>query len=181
MEFSRVPLSIALVALSAVSVLKRSMKVLLSILVLRFLSVQGSQISSVDPIQTTFDACDANQDNDLTLDEVKDDGCMKILENLFGVLKEVVQEKFLEIVSEIDDQSLDRSTLLLPSWTEKLFCALISSNTKFYSDGECRLCDCDAEGTDGTCDATTGICNCKDGWYGNECDESKYNCTNTEG
>ena len=150
------------------------MKVLLSILVLGFLSAQGSEFSSVDPLQTAFHACDANQDNGLTLDEIKDDGCMKILENLFGVTKEVVQDKFLEIVSEIDDQSLDRSTLLLPSWTEKLFCALISSNTKFYSDGECQDCNCNYEGADGTCGSTTGICNCKDGWFGNNCGISEY-------
>ena len=162
MELSRVPLSKTLVALSSVSLLKRNMKVLLSILVLGFLSVQGSDFSSVDPLQTAFHACDANQDNGLTLDEIKDDGCMEILESLFGVTEDVVLEKFQEIVNEVEGQSLDRFTLL--SYAAVSWCALTSSNTKFYSDGECQDCNCDNEGADGTCDAT-GICNCKDGLY----------------
>ena len=172
MELSRVPLSITLVGLSSVSLLKRNMKVLLSILVLGFLSVQGSEFSSVDPLQTAFHACDANQDNGLTLDEIKDDGCMEILESLFGVTEDVVLEKFQEIVNEVEGQSLDRFTIT--SWTAQALCALTSSNTKFYSDGVCQDCNCDSANHDGTCGSTTGICNCKDGWFGNNCGISEY-------
>ena len=164
-------------ALSSVSLLKRNMKVLMLILVLGFLSVQGSQFSSVDPLQTAFHACDANQDDGLTLEEIKEEDCMEILEPLFGVTEDVVLEKFQEIVNEVEGQSLDRYTV--PNYVERLMCPVLSSNTKFYSNGECQFCNCEGAQYNGTC-STTGICNCNDGWYGNEC-ESEYNCTNTEG
>ena len=69
---------------------------------------------------SVFDACDANGDTQLTLDEVKEYGCMDILENLSGLTEDKVQEKFLEMVKNTDGQSLDRSLGL--SRLSKSFC-----------------------------------------------------------
>ena len=71
--------------------------------------LSGSQSSSIDPMLTVFDACDANGDTQLTLDEVKEYGCMDILENLSGLTEDKVQEKFLEMVG--NGQFLDRITV----------------------------------------------------------------------
>ena len=79
-----------------------------NILLLGIFLLPGSQSSSIDPMLTVFDACDANGDTQLTLDEVKEHGCMDILENLSGLPKDIVQEKFLEMVD--NGQSLDRIT-----------------------------------------------------------------------
>ena len=91
-----------------------------TIFLLGIFLLPGSQSSSIDPMLTVFDACDANGDTQLTLDEVKELGCMDILENLSGLTEDKVKEKFLEMVKNTDGQSLDRSLGL--SRLSKSFC-----------------------------------------------------------
>ena len=156
------------------------MKVLLSILVLGFLSVQGSQFSSLDPLQTAFAVCDANQDDGLTLEEIKDEDCMEILENLFGVTADVVLEKFLEIVNDVDGQSPDRLDLpdaqdrsSLLDFLERMTCRPSYNVYYSYDERECKDCDCYLYGrVNRSCDSD-GICSCKEGWHGDKCDQSK--------
>ena len=60
-------------------------------------------MASVNPIQTTFEICDANKDNGLTMKEIQDDGCMETLDRLFGLTRDLLQENFLMIDRNMDN------------------------------------------------------------------------------
>ena len=68
----------------------------------------------------TFQVCDTNADDGLNLEEIKQDGCKEVLQNLFGLSTDVLQDTFFHLDENMDkiisreegytaSQSLERS------------------------------------------------------------------------
>ena len=58
-------------------------------------------LAIVDPIEATFDVCDVNDDDELTLVEVQKDDCRKTLEQGFGLTN--LTKAFLKIDTNGDN------------------------------------------------------------------------------
>ena len=67
----------------------------------------------------TFQVCDTDADNGLIMEEIKQDGCKEVLQKLFGLSSDVLQDTFFQLDENMDQvisreeghatsQSLDR-------------------------------------------------------------------------
>ena len=77
------------------------------------------EVDGVDPVMATFQVCDINADDGLIMEEIKQDGCKEVLQKLFGLSSDVLQDTFFQLDENMDQvisreeghatsQSLDR-------------------------------------------------------------------------
>ena len=77
------------------------------------------EVDSVDPVMATFQVCDINADDGLNMEEIKQDVCKEVLQKLFGLSTDVLQDTFFHLDENMDkvisreeghatSQSLDR-------------------------------------------------------------------------
>ena len=77
-------------------------------------------IGRLDPVMATFQICDRNADDGLKFEEIKQDDCRDVLQKMFGLTADVLQDTFSRLDKNMDkiisieegqaaSQSLERS------------------------------------------------------------------------
>ena len=56
----------------------------------------------LDPVMTTFQVCDTNVDNGLNMEEITQDGCKEVLQTLFGLSTDLLQDTFFGLDENMD-------------------------------------------------------------------------------
>ena len=60
------------------------------------------EMNGIDPIMATFKICDANADNGLIMEEIKQDECKKTLNKIFGLTTDMLQDTFIRLDENMD-------------------------------------------------------------------------------
>ena len=60
-------------------------------------------MDDLDPVMATFQVCDRNSDNGLNMEEITQDVCKEVLQTLFGLSTDVLQDTFLRLDENIDN------------------------------------------------------------------------------
>ena len=61
-----------------------------------------SEIGGIDPVMTTFQICDTNADDGLKFEEIKQDDCRDVLQKMFGLTTDVLQDTFSSLDKNMD-------------------------------------------------------------------------------
>ena len=61
-----------------------------------------SEIGGLDPVMTTFQICDTNADDGLKFEEIKQDDCRDVLQKMFGLTTDVLQDTFSGLDKNMD-------------------------------------------------------------------------------
>ena len=97
------------------------------------------EMNGIDPIMATFKICDANEDNGLIMEEIKQDECKKTLNKIFGLTTDMLQDTFIRLDENMDkviskeegqaaSQSLERN--IIKEIKEKIKDAVDKATTK---------------------------------------------------
>ena len=97
------------------------------------------EMNGIDPIMATFKICDANADNGLIMEEIKQDECKKTLNKIFGLTTDMLQDTFIRLDENMDkviskeegqaaSQSLERN--IIKEIKEKIKDAVDKATTK---------------------------------------------------
>ena len=60
------------------------------------------EIGRLDPVMATFQICDTNADDGLKFEEIKQDDCRDVLQKMFGLTTDVLQDIFSSLDKNMD-------------------------------------------------------------------------------
>ena len=60
------------------------------------------EIGRLDPVMATFQICDTNADDGLKFEEIEQDDCRDVLQKMFGLTTDVLQDTFSSLDKNMD-------------------------------------------------------------------------------